>query len=176
MKRQDPWERLAEAARSEPDSPSSTPAGWSEQVARRAMDTAALGRPGFATVVLAWAGTWKVLLPLALLLVAGGGAVLHRATESRRPEVRYEKWSEDTLRQVRAWLPLECEEAGTIGLLMKARLEELKAQGKGRTDVGLLLRSTEAEISRLLTPDQRLQFEGRQRELRNRWFPSDEKP
>jgi hypothetical protein len=174
MNPHDTWDRLARTARRAPEPDAAESRAWIGTVARRGMEVAALGKPSTTAVLVAWISTWKVLAPLLVLMAAGGGLVTARVVEARRPEVRYAHWSEDTLLQVRAWLPLECEEAGTIGLLLRRRVEELRAAGEGRTNVALLLRSTEDEISRLLTPEQRRQFEARQAELRWRWFPSDE--
>lgn len=174
MRPNDTWERLVRAARNAPEPDVAEPRAWIGTVARRGMEVAALGKPSTTAVLVGWISTWKILAPLLVVLAAGGGLLTARIVEARRPEVRYARWADETLLQVRAWLPLECEEAGTIGLLLRRRVGELRAAGDGRTNVALLLRSTEDEISRLLTPDQRRQFEARQAALRRRWFPSDE--
>ncbi len=175
MKSGNSWDRLVEAARRAPEPPPSAPPdSWTAAVARRSMAGAALGKPTVLALCLAWVSSTKVLLSLMALLIGGGGWLTHHWVEARRPEVRFEHWAGETLVQVRTWLPLECEEAGTIGILLRRRMEEVRSGDTGPANVALLLRTTEDEIAQLLTPDQRSQFEARQRELHRRWFPTDE--
>lgn len=175
MKSDNPWDRLVEAARRAPEAPPAAPPdGWTEAVARRSMAGAALGKPTVLALGLAWISSTNGLLFLMALLIGGGGLWTTHLVEARRPEVRFERWAGETLVQVRTWLPLECEEAGTIGILLRRRMEEVRSGGTGPVNVALLLRATEDEIAGLLTPDQRSQFEARQRELHRRWFPTDE--
>lgn len=158
------WERLAEAARRHAaPAASATSAAWTATVATQAMKGAALGKPSGWTVVRSWLTTWKVGGPLLALLLTGGVWVFQPGPSK---EVRSERWADATLRQLKAWHPMECEEAGAIGQLLQRRAAELKAG----TNVDLILEAARAEIVPLLAPTEREAFIAEQARLRARWF------
>ena len=159
------WERLAEAARQlpVPDAPA-TPAAWTAAVVTQAMKGAALGNPSWWTVARSWLTTWKIGGPLLALLLVGGVWFFHPGPSQ---EVRSERWADATLRQLKAWHPMECEEAGAIGQLLQRRAAELKAG----TNANRVLDAARAEIAPLLSPAEREAFAAEQARLRARWFP-----
>lgn len=167
----DPWQRLASVARPEYGtlSPQTDPA-WAAAVARRALAGATLTQPTGLAQVLARLRRPSFVAPAAMLLV---GVALWFAPQfgpRHRAEVRYERWAGDTLRQLRTWLPSECEQTGQIGLILRDTVEDLKRGPTVVTNVSVLLAETEARIEALLTPEQRVQFEAEQRRLHERWF------
>lgn len=164
------WEQLARAARPTAAHAKSVPtADWTATVAAKAMAGAALGRPSLWTVAAAWVSLPKVGLPLLALLLAGGMWLGPRFLGSGpSAEQRSSLWAEATLRQLKAWHPMECEEAGAIGQLLQLRASELTTT----TNAAAVLDSTQAEIDRLLTPPERAAFESEQARLRARWFPT----
>ena len=164
------WQQLARAARpAAANAKSAPPADWTAAVAAKAMTGAALGRPPVWTVVAAWVSLPKVGLPLLALLLAGGMWLGPRFLGSGpSAEQRSSLWAEATLRQLKAWHPMECEEAGAIGQLLQLRASELTTT----TNAAAVLDSTQAEIGRLLTPSERAAFEAEQARLRAKWFPA----
>ena len=167
------WERLARAARPAhvpAHVPAADPAsaGWSAAVAAKAMAGATLGQPSPWAVLKAWLMTAKVGGPLLALLLVGGvwlGPRIGGAAPA--PHLRPGLWAEATLRQLKAWHPMECEEAGAIGQLLQLRVSELKTA----TDAAAVLDSAQAQIGQLLTPEERVAFEAEQARLRAKWFP-----
>ncbi len=164
------WEQLARAA--QPTAARAKPGpstDWTAAVAAKAMAGASLGRPSPWTVVAAWATLPKIVLPLLALLLAGGMWLGPRFLGGgTSAEQRSSLWAEATLRQLKAWHPMECEEAGAIGQLLQRRASELTTT----TNAAAVLDSTQAEIGRLLTPPERAAFESEQARLRAKWFPA----
>ena len=174
----DPWQRLAAAAQAgaEPRLPLSAPAesAWAATVARRALAGAALGEPSLLAQLWARLRLPHVAGPMAVLLVGGALWLAPPMTARHRAEARYEQWAGATLRQLRTWLPGECEQSGQIGLILRDAVVDLKRGNTGPTNVLDLLSGTQARIAALLTPEQRAQFEAEQRRLRERWFGPDQ--
>ncbi len=167
----DPWQRLAAAARAESERRLPAPdAAWAAAVARQSLAGAAMGQPTwFAQTCARLQRPW-VVVPTAVLIMAVAVGVAPQFGSRHRTEVRYERWAGATLRQLRTWLPMECEQTGQIGLILRDTVQDLKQGPTVVTNVFTLLESTEARIAALLTPEQRAQFEAEQRRLRERWF------
>ena len=168
------WQRLVKAAQQAP------PAGsrpfspdWTAGVVKAALPGAALGEPGLRTLLLARLCEWKVISLLVLLLVGGG--VLTKQTlfnEERRQAARYEKWAGETLRQLRAWHPLSCEQSGEIGLMVQQSVEEMRRQPPKGTNLATIVLGTQQRIAGLLTVEERAAFAEEQARLTKKYFPS----
>ena len=114
-----------------------------------------------------WLLSWKLGGPLLALLLGSGvwfGPRIIRREPA--PAVRYEQWADATLRQLKAWHPMECEEAGAIGQLLQLRVAELKAG----TNAAAVLDIARTQIGPLLTPTERAAFEAEQARLRAELF------
>jgi hypothetical protein len=177
MKRsEDPWSKLASAARRAPDGDRKTVAVdplLADAIAAKSMQVAALGQPSLKTVVLAWILSWKVLIPVLVLLL---GSTVWWAGPGNfgRPTLaeRYDGWGRDTVRQLRAWLPMECDQAGQITVLMQERIPALKALPPGSAEAKALIEQTRREIDALLSVEQRAAFAAEQDRLRAKWLPA----
>lgn len=144
-----------------------------EEITAAAMKNASLRTPGIGVVLLGWLGLPKVWLPLVLgALLLGGWGLQGQFSPERRAAERYEGWAGATLRQLKAWYPLECEDAGEIGLLMQRRVEELKQSPSNSGKSRELISATERDLLGRLTPEQRVLFAAEQARLRERWFPA----
>ena len=167
----DPWQRLAAAAQAEPGQRLPAPdTAWAAAVARQSLAGAALGQPTWVAQTRARVQRPSVVVPTAILIIAIAVWVVPQFGSRHRAEVRYERWAGATLRQLRTWLPMECEQTGQIGLILRDTVQDLKQGSTVVTNVYRLLESTEARIAALLTPEQRAQFETEQGRLRERWF------
>ena len=176
-RRDDPWANLAAAARRAPsdrDRRDAATAIVPAVLAAKSMQVASLGQPSLKTVVFAWLASWKVLVPL-LVLLAGGTAWWAGPGNFGQPTLpeRYDGWAKDTVRQLRAWLPMECDQAGQITVLMDQRLPQLKALPAGSSEAKTLLARTQEQINALLSAEQRAAFAAEQERLRAKWLPPD---
>lgn len=168
----DPWGRLAALASKGPRHPPAADPAHVAAVAAAALRTATLARPGTVAVVLGWLAVPRIrLLILAVVLGSAIGYWATRPSPAKRAAARYAGWSSATLRHLAAWYPIECSDAGEIGLLLRRREEELRRLPPSAPEVRELLLSTEQELRVRLTPEQREAFADAQRELRRKWFP-----
>lgn len=165
------WEQLASLAGKAAATNDTQPAASAAQIAAVAMRNASLKAPGLGATVFGWLALPKVWLPLVVgLLLLGGWAFQSRQSPEARAAARLDGWAGDTLRQLKAWYPLECEDAGEIGLLMQRRVGEMKRTAPDSSAARDLLSLTERELVSRLTPEQRALFAAEQARLRERWF------
>jgi hypothetical protein len=173
----DPWANLAGAARQRPEPRTErlvVDATWAAAVAAKSMQVAALGKPSLKTLILAWLASWKVLVPLAVLLLGGVGWWAGPGNFGQpTPAERSAGWVRDTTKQLRAWLPMECDQAGQITILLQHRQPELAAVAEKPVESARLIEETQRQIDALLTPEQRAAFAAEQARLRAKWFPPD---
>ena len=171
--RKQQWQRLVKAAQqAPPETPRPFTVAWTTDVVKAVLPGAALGQPGFRTLLLARLCEWKVISLLVLALVVGG--VLVKRTwfnEERLQAARYEQWADETLRQLRAWHPLSCEQSGEIGLLVQQTVEDMRRQPARGTNVAAIVLGTQQRIAGLLTPEERTAFAAEQARLTKKYFP-----
>ncbi len=156
MKRPDCWDQLAVKARqtSETTTGAATDNAWSAAMATKAMSGAALGKPTAGAFLVLWLTKfWPWLLAIVLV---GSSATWMAAAKPWRstPVESYAEWRSDTLAQLRTWLPLECEEAGRINILIRTPEATLSAP---KTTVAAAIAERDrvrAQIELLLTPEQ----------------------
>ncbi len=156
MKRTDCWEQLAAKARpaSETTAGDAADNAWSAAMAKKAMTGAALGKPTTGAFLVLWlAKFWPWLL--AIVLVGSSATWVVAAKPWRATPVEsYVDWRKETLTQLRTWLPLECEEAGRINILIRTPEVTLSAP---KTTVAAAIAERDrvrAQIELLLTPEQ----------------------
>ena len=167
------WQRLVKAAQQAPPAESRPfTAAWTDGVVKAALPGAALGEPGLRTLLLARLCEWKVISLLVLLIVVSGVLVQQTLfNEDRRQAARYEKWAGETLKQLRAWHPLSCEQSGEIGLLMQQSVEEMRRQPPKGTNLATIVQGTQQRIAGLLTVEERAAFAEEQARLMKKYFP-----
>ena len=156
MRPTDSWEQLAAKARqaSETASEANADPAWSAAMAKKAMTGAALGKATAGAFLVLWLTKfWPWLL--AILLV-GNSATWVVATKPWRstPVESYVEWRRDTLTQLRNWLPLECEEAGRINILIGTPEITLSAPTTTVATAVAERDRVRAQIELMLTPDQ----------------------
>ena len=163
---------MKSAQQAPPDQSRPFPADWTASVVKAALPGAALGEPGLRTLLLARLCQWKVISLLVLLLVVGGVLVQQTLfNEERRQAASYEKWAGETLKQLRAWHPLSCEQSGEIGLLMQQSVEEMRRQPPKGTNLAAIVQGTQQRIAGLLTVEERAAFAEEQARLVKKYFP-----
>lgn len=156
MKPADPWEQLAAQARRASRSAAEDGAGaaWSAAVAQKAMAGSALGQPTAGAFVILWLTKfWPWLVAFFLIGTSAGWLAMSKPWQST-PVESYVEWRKETLAQLRTWLPLECEEAGRINILIRTPEITLSAP---RTTIGAAISERDrvrAQIELLLTPEQ----------------------
>lgn len=156
MKQPDPWEALAAKARKAPaqsDSGSVDPA-WAAAMAKKAMPAAALGQPAASAFIVLWLQKfWPTLLAVALIGTTAGWLAVAQPWKPT-PVESYVEWRKETLNQLRVWLPLECEEAGRLNILI--RTPEISLAAPKTTLEAAMAERTRVlkEIAVLLTPEQ----------------------
>ena len=156
MKRIDSWEQLAAKARpaSETTTGAAADNAWSAAMAKKAMTGAALGKPTTGAFLVLWlAKFWPWLLAIVLVGSSATWVVAAKPWRST-PVESYVEWRSDTLAQLRTWLPLECEEAGRINILIRTPEVTLSAP---ETTVATAIAERDrvrAQIELLLTPEQ----------------------
>jgi hypothetical protein len=173
MKHPDPWQQLATSARKAPASEPRPPThAWVTAVSSKAMQVASLGQPSLKTIILAWLASWKVLIPVIVIVLGSAGWWAGPGNFGRpTPAQRYDGWAGETVKQIRAWLPMECEQAGRVTLLMQDRTRQLKTLPPSGPAASALLEQTQRELNELLTLEQRQAFAAEQARLRAKWFP-----
>lgn len=156
MKQPDPWETLAAKARNAPVHKETSPpdSTWAASVAKNALPTAALGKPAASAFLVLWLQKfWPMLLAVALIVTTAGWLAVVQPWKPT-PVESYVEWRKETLNELRVWLPLECEEAGRLNILI--RTPEISLAGPKTTLEAVLAERARVlkEIEILLTPEQ----------------------
>lgn len=164
------WERLAAAARRAPDGmPAPDARDWEASMARRALEHAATGQPSASAVLAEWITRFKVWIGVGLLIVSTS-AILAPRLGAPSPSQRVDGWAADTLRQVKAWYPVSCEEAGEIGQMMRITVQKLQTIPSTDPRSHALKEEARRRIEAVLRPEEREAFEAEQLRLDRKWF------